>query len=118
MDQLNEAAATLALAKEFSEEKKSIDSKNRLRRIMEKKFKTSFIGAISKFETVFGRLWGHGKDYGQLTENEKKFRLLWEQVRGEILNNGNNQIRAMQQEIELYDIIFNGYQSLLTVNMK
>jgi len=113
MDQLTAASLAFARERENFSEQKTEDSKNRLRRVMERKLKTSFIGAISKFENVFGRLWGHGKEYGQLTDSERRFRALWEQVRTEILNNGNNQIRAVQQELDLYTVFFDGYRVTL-----
>lgn len=113
MNQLAEAARVFAAAQECSDENRKVDSKKRLQRILEKKLKTSFIGALSKFEAVFGRLWGHGKKYTDLSESERRFRSLWELARTEVLNNGNNQIRAIQQELDLYTINFDGYQAVL-----
>lgn len=113
MDQLAEAARVFAAAQVCSDENRKVDSKKRLQRILERKLKTSFIGALSKFEAVFGRLWGHGKDRADLTESEIRFRSLWELARTEVLNNGNNQIRAVQQELDLYTINFDGYQAIL-----
>ena len=73
------------------------------------KIKTSFIGAISQFEENFGALWGHNKFDNELTENNKKFRVIWEKVRAAILSNGNNQIRKLEKESERYHIKYVGY---------
>lgn len=85
-------------------------SRKRLSTILEKKMKTSFIGALSQFEQYFGRLWGHGKQEEELTDNELKFRKVWEDTRTAILNNGNNQLRAVQNEISEYSISWNRHK--------
>lgn len=84
-------------------------SKKRLLRILEKKITTAFISGISNFEKAFGYLWGSGKSEKDLTEDEARFRFIWNQVRSEILNTGNAQIRAVQNEISLYTIKWNRY---------
>ncbi len=89
-------------------------SRIRLLKILEKKFKTSFIGDLARVETYFGRLWGKDKPEEQLTENEKKWKCIWDELRTEILNNGNNQWRAAQTELQQYDVKWNKYQ----VNLK
>lgn len=84
------------------------DSRKRLDRIASKKMKTTFIGALSVFEqSEFGSLWGHNKPLSELTDEERKWREIWEEVRTEILNNGNNQLRALQNEISQYKISWN-----------
>jgi hypothetical protein len=89
-------------------------SKRRLTKILETKFKTTFIGALSVFEKYFGHLWG--KDKGQLTEREKEFQLVWKNVRNEILNNGNSQIRAVYNELDHHIIDWQRYN--YTFNIK
>ena len=88
---------------EYNRKKYESDSKNRLCNIIETKVKTSFIGAISQFEENFGFLWGHGQS-DELEEDQKLMKEIWEKTRTHILNNGNNQIRAASNEIELYTI--------------
>jgi len=90
-------------------------SRCRLMTILEKKMKTSFIGALSQFEQHFGYLWGFGKQDGQLNSNELKFKRMWEDVRTNILNNGNNQLRAMQNELNEYDISWNRHSLTIPV---
>lgn len=55
------------------------------------------IGAISKFENRFGYLWNHFND-DPLTAEQEKFADLWDFTRNEILNQGNQQIRQIQQD--------------------
>jgi len=84
-------------------------SKRRLMTIAEKKLKTTFIGNIDILEKMIGFMWGHGKPLSELTEDEKKWRDLWDEMRTEILNNGNNQLRALLNEISEYTISWNRY---------
>lgn len=85
-------------------------SKSRLKKILVKKFNTSFIFPIAEFEEHFGKeLWGMDLQEEQLTEQQKENRKKWEQVRKNILDKGNAQARASLSEIELYEIKFKGY---------
>lgn len=68
--------------------------------ILTKRFQTTMIGALFKFEQNFGYLWGQDKDDEKLTQNEEKFRSKWEDTRNEILNNGNNQLRKCLADLE------------------
>ncbi len=87
----------------------------RLQRIIEKKMTTTFIGALARFETYFGQLWGHRRDRGELSEQELAWRELWEQCRTEVLNNGNNQLRAVEAELALYTVWWKRHQLNLPV---
>lgn len=69
-----------------------------------RKIRTSFIGALDVFETAFGFLWGHNKPLSKLTEGEKEYRQIWEDVRKRVLDKGNGQIRGMEKELDSYDI--------------
>jgi len=91
------------------------DSRERLKRTSAKKFRTAFIFPISEFETTFGlALWGHGLPDEELTPLQMANRERWQQVRTNILNNGNTQLRAMEAEIDLHEIRFVGYKVDLT----
>lgn len=68
--------------------------------IFKKRMETAFIGALYEFEQTFGYIWGNRKNYDELTENQKKYREMWEFTRKRILDNGNNQVRNGQQEIQ------------------
>lgn len=61
--------------------------------ILTKRFQTTMIGALYEFEQSFGYLWGQDKDFEDLTEQQQKFRVRWEDTRNQILNNGNSQLR-------------------------
>lgn len=88
-----------------------VDSSNRLMKIIETKLRTSFIGALSQFEELIGKeLWGYGKDENRLDEDEQYWLRIWKNVRTNVLNNGNAQIRALQSEVGHYDIKWNRYQ--------
>lgn len=63
---------------------------------IQKKFQTTMIGAIAKFEKSFGYLWL------QDNSNREKFEDIWEYTRNEILNNGNKQSRAAINELTDY----------------
>lgn len=65
---------------------------------IETRFKTLMIGSISRFEKYFGYLWNHGDD--PKTQSESKFRDLWDSLRIDLLNHGNNQIRLAMNEME------------------
>ena len=91
------------------------ESRLRLRRALERKLSTSFVGAISRFEEHFGALWGHGKPEGSLTENERRWRELWSRCRTEVLDNGNAQARAALAELSRYAVEWEGYRLDLTV---
>jgi hypothetical protein len=67
--------------------------------ILAKRFQTTMIGALYQFEQAFGYLWGFDKDDEDLTDSEERFRLKWENVRYNILNNGNNQLRSAIKDL-------------------
>ena len=90
-------------------------SKNRLKELAIKKMKTCFIGSIAKFEEFFSFLWH--TDEGELTEEQKYMLELWEKCRTEVLNNGNNQLRALLKEIDNQTIEWNRYKITLPVKV-
>lgn len=63
-----------------------------------KRFQTSIIGSLARFEDTFGYLWGHNSD-SNLTAEQQEFADMWEFVRTSILNHGNNQMRQAIDEI-------------------
>lgn len=66
-----------------------------------KRLRTTMIGSLAKFENVFGYLWGQHKPNEQdLTDQELYFDNLWQDVRNNILNHGNQQIRKLQEDLE------------------
>lgn len=95
-------------------EKYAESSRKRLLTILKKKLQTSFIGPLSQFENYFGELWGHGKDPSERTPEEQKWFETWEMVRTEVLNNGNNQLRAVQSELLQYTMVWDGHKAVFT----
>lgn len=93
-------------AKRYSE-----NSKRRLIANISKKFQTTMIGALAHFEDLFGELWGFGKESDDLTLEELEWETKWQQARTDILNNGNNQLRAYLDEIAQYTIKWDRYQT-------
>jgi len=85
-------------------------SRERLIRNMETKIRTTMIGSLSLMEEKFGFLWGRGKSRGQMTQQELDMEQLKDELRTEILNGGNNQLRAAVAELNQYDIKWNRYK--------
>lgn len=63
-----------------------------------KRFQTTIIGSLARFEDSFGYLWGHNSDK-DLTAKQQEFLDMWDHVRTSILNHGNNQMREAIDEI-------------------
>jgi hypothetical protein len=91
-------------ARAVNEERVKSYSKKRLLENITKKFKTSMIGAVASCEEGFGELWGHGKGKDELTEEEFNFRERWEEIRTQILNKGNSQLRGALDEIAQHTV--------------
>jgi len=89
------------------------DSKVRLFKITSTKIKTAFIGALSAFEQSFGQIWGHRLHDSELTKEQLMWKEIWENCRTSILNNGNHQIRAVENEMSQYMISWNRHQTFL-----
>jgi len=107
------------LQREKGEERHADRSKERLMSIAEKKFKTTFIFALSEFETVFGpELFGSGLDDEEIDAVQRENRRRWQQVRTNILNKGHAQSRGLVNEMALHDIQFRGYEYGMTVEEK
>ena len=84
------------------------NSKQRLQNIISTKIRTTFIGAIDAFERTFGDIWGYNSDK-PLTKSQEELLKLWKQVRNDILDLGNNQLRAAMLELENHTVKWNRY---------
>jgi hypothetical protein len=60
-----------------------------------KRFQTTMIGALARFEDNFGHFWENEPDDSKVWDN-------WEYTRNSILNNGNKQARAAIDELKKY----------------
>lgn len=67
---------------------------------IQKRFQTSMIGSLARVEEYFGFLWGHNKNH--LSNKEHANRELWEELRTEILNHCNYQMREALEDIKEY----------------
>ena len=77
-------------------------SKQKLLDTVTKRIQTAFIGAISACEDHFGYLWGIDEE--NPTAKQDEFLKLWNKLRAIILDNGNNQIRAIQRDLNNYSV--------------
>jgi hypothetical protein len=116
MDELD-PCQLMALKKKIrkeNEDKYLQDSKKRLQSIIETKIRTTFIGALDAFERTFGDLWGYDSDE-EPNKSQQSLKKLWQQVRNDILDLGNNQLRAAHLEIENHTIKWDRYNMVIPV---
>ena len=111
-----EYSKIIQMAKKANNDKYQNHSRDNLKRHITKKMQTTMIGALSVLEDIFGELWGQGKS--ELTEDQAKMNELWQIARTEILNNGNEQLRAAMTEIDQYTVKFNKMKYEFLVNKK
>ena len=95
---------------EENKQKYDESSKEKLGKSIEKKMKTTFIGALSAMEEELGYLWGFNKKE-RLTREEKELKKVWDKIRNRVLNNGNHQCRLLLEELEQYSIRWNRYRT-------
>lgn len=88
-------------------------SKTRLKKEVKKRIQTTMIGSLSSIEKYFGFLWGEESD--DLSKDQEKMRDIFEDMRTEILDKGNAQLRNVDSEIENYDITWNKYHINLPI---
>jgi len=89
-------------------------SNERLLKIARKKIQTTMIGALSSIEKYFGFLWAHDESR-DLTQEEEHAKELYEKMRSEILDRGNNQARNLEAELAQYEIKWLKYSIKLPV---
>lgn len=102
-----ELSKIVRMRREANEHKHEAHSQSILKKHITTKFRTTMIGSLAHFEEIFGMLWGHGKRNEDLTEEELEWKEKWMLARTEILNNGNDQLRASLNEIDQYTVKFN-----------
>ena len=93
--------------RQANKEKVQAHSKDNLKRHITTKFKTTMIGDLDRVEKMFGDLWGAGLQEDQLTDEQYELRKKWNLLRTDMLNNGNNQLRAALSEIDNYTVEYN-----------
>lgn len=78
------------------------NEEQKLMREVSSKLKTLLIGNLSRIEMAFGHLWNIGNEPN--TQSEMEFSDIWEDLRTDLLNHGNGQIRLTIDEI--YDFLY------------
>lgn len=111
-----EGYRTLIQKKREEEEKRNSkyrqESKKRLKKVAGKKIQTTMIGALDIIERYLGFLWED--------DNEEALRLkqIYSEVRQEILDRGNTQIRNLETEIDQYDVEWLRYSLSLPISRR
>lgn len=112
---MDEGFRTLVQMKKESEarqkEKYKTDSKERLKKIAAKKIQTTMIGALDSIEKHLGFLWEEDEN----GDSNSALREVYEIVRQEILDRGNDQIRNLITELDQYEVTWLRYQLKLKV---
>jgi len=105
-DSFNDMLQLSLERKKLKEEGVKEVSKNKLYQVAKKKILTTMIGALDSIEKSFGFLWSEEE-----TKEQKQMRLIYDQIRSEILDKGNTQIRNLEAEFSNYDIVFKKYNT-------
>ena len=79
----------------------------------------NFLGNIflTGIENNFGFLWG-SEESSEITKEQQHMKDLYENMRSEILDRGNSQIRNLEAELSHYDITWKRYQVTLPVKVE
>lgn len=100
--------------RKIRDSKYKAESKDRLSKILKKKIQTTMIGALSTIEENFSFLWTN-ESGGPLTKDQELMKTLYNKVRSEILDRGNNQARNIDAELAQYDVEWLRYQVKIPV---
>ena len=84
-------------------------SSHKLYEVAKKKISTTMIGALDSIEKKFGFLWSGEK----LSKEQSEMKLLFDELRREILDRGNTQIRNLQAEFANYEIVYKKYYTYI-----
>jgi hypothetical protein len=114
IDQVAQAGAANRIRTEENRKAYGEQSRLRLLKIIKKKLMTTTIGSLSVVEEEIGKgLWGHGLAESECSPEQLAWRKIWETCRNKILNNGNNQIRAVEKEIPQYTMQWDRYNTVI-----
>jgi hypothetical protein len=100
--------------KKVRDSKYKSDSKDRLSKILKKKIQTTMIGALSTIEENINFLW-ENPNGEPLTKDQEVMKNLYNKVRSEILDRGNNQARNIDAELAQYEVEWTRYQLKIPV---
>ena len=73
------------------------------------KMRTIMIGALDSIEKKLGPIWGCNEKR-QLTQEERDLAEVYAELRTEILDKGNTQIRNIKPFLELFNLEYVGYK--------
>jgi hypothetical protein len=102
--------------KKMRESKYKADSKDRLAKILKKKIQTTMIGALSTIEENLGFLWNSPD--GKLTKEQEQMKEIYNKIRSDILDKGNNQARNIDAELAQYEVEWLRYSIKMPVIQK
>ena len=111
MDEFEHNRRIVDERKKINNYRRKLYAQKRLESNIIKKINTTMIGAIASVEDGFGHLWGIDLHDDELDRDHLELREIWEEVRREILNKGNMQKRAAQDEISEYDTEWHRYKT-------
>lgn len=109
-DEFNDMLKLSLERKRLKEEGLKEVSKNKLYQVSKKKILTTMIGALDSVEKNFGFLWADGED---MNSQQRQMKTIYDQIRSEILDKGNTQIRNLEAEFSSYDIVFKKYSTTI-----
>ena len=113
MDNFNDLIRKRKQYKAIREDMYKCESKDRLSKILKKKVETTMIGALSSIEEHFSFLWEN--DGEKLSPEQKIMSDLYQKVRSEILDKGNDQARNIDAELTQYDVKWLKFKSEIPV---
>ena len=67
---------------------------------IERRFKTTIIGSLARVEDHLGFVWGHDQDMISIDQSDN--RQIWQDLREDILDHGNYQLRATLTDIRKF----------------
>lgn len=89
-------------------------SRESLKKLVAKRIQTTMIGALAAIEEKFKDFWTP-KDGDKMTEEQQSLYNIFQEIRSSILDNGNNQIRLLEKDIEQFDVEARQYTIQLKV---
>lgn len=78
------------------------ESREKLENIITKRIKTTMIGAVAAVEESLKQFWDNGGE--KLTEEQERIFNLFQEMRSKILDNGNNQIRLIEKDLDNFNV--------------
>lgn len=113
MDNFNDLIRKRNQYNSIREDRYKSDSRDRLSKILKKKVETTMIGALSSVEEHLSFLWE--SDDGDPSPEQKIMSEIYQKVRSEILDKGNDQARNVDAELAQYEVKWLKFKSEIPV---